>query len=119
MSIPDTGHPGFSADGTDPRRVAPKPGERPPCQLKPGAVSCQECIDFLTDYVDGVLPIEQKKKFEVHLDACADCAIFLDNYRKASALTGCAAAAERHRLHLEAPKDLVNAILSAIKHAKG
>ena len=43
--------------------------------------TCQDCIDLLTDYVDGALPANLKVKLEEHFGGCQPCEDFLATYR--------------------------------------
>ena len=51
-------------------------------------VSCQECVAFLMDYLDGELAPDTRAAFEDHLKICPNCAIYLNNYVKATWLAG-------------------------------
>jgi uncharacterized protein (DUF302 family) len=51
-------------------------------------LSCQECVTFLMDYLDGELVLETRAAFEDHLKICPNCEIYLDNYVKATRLAG-------------------------------
>lgn len=94
---------------------SPQPENRPPCPQIARTVSCRECTEFLLDYLDGVLPAEQRFKFDSHLAYCADCALYLENYRKAAALAQDLGRDERLSQSPELPAELVRAILEARK----
>jgi anti-sigma factor RsiW len=49
-------------------------------------VTCQEFIDFLLDYDEGVLPADQRAFFDEHLSVCPDCVNYLASYRATKAL---------------------------------
>ena len=36
-------------------------------------MACKELIDVLSDYLDGSLPPDDRRRLEVHLDECAYC----------------------------------------------
>ena len=36
-------------------------------------LTCQQLIEFLTDYLDGQLPLTQRAVFVLHLALCRDC----------------------------------------------
>jgi anti-sigma factor RsiW len=79
-------------------------------------VSCRDCADFLMDYLDGTLPAEEQSRFQVHLERCRDCRVYMENYKKTVAIT-CAegkATCEQAK-ELPIPKRLVEAILEARK----
>ncbi len=44
-------------------------------------LSCERCVDRFGEYVDGVLPSEERDGLEAHLRACATCRSSLDDYR--------------------------------------
>ena len=56
------------------------------------SLSCQELVELLTDYLDGVLPRSRRKAVDGHLADCPDCAAYLEQFRAMIALTG------RHRV---------------------
>jgi len=49
---------------------------------------CQEAVELVTDYLEGVLSRRQRRRFEAHLRACPNCANYLDQIRATIALTG-------------------------------
>lgn len=94
-------------------------GERVPCPVAAQTVTCQECAAFLLDYLDGLLPEEQRFKFDSHLAFCRDCAVYLENYRKAAALTAGLGRDARVRAGSEVPAHLVEAVLRARRGGGG
>jgi anti-sigma factor RsiW len=74
-------------------------------------VKCRECDAFLVDYVAGELPADVVATFEVHLARCANCRIYLEQYRATirAGKTACEAAKEG----LQIPEELIQAILAA------
>ena len=92
--------------------------KRPPCSILAQKVTCQECVDVLLEYVDGLLSPEQQFQFESHLAFCPDCETFVANYRKASKLAGQAGDSLRAAATEPLPAALADAILKARK-AKG
>lgn len=91
---------------------------RDPCPTAAGSVSCQTCVEFLMDYLDGVLPADQRFRFDSHLAFCPDCKNYLDNYRQAISLAGEAGQEARAELDANIPPDLIKAILAARKAGK-
>ena len=71
-------------------------------------MTCQELIEFLTDYLDGQLPLPQRLAFELHLTLCRDCRSYLHNFK-----TTVAAAKQSGDEAAEMPEDLVKAILNS------
>jgi len=43
-------------------------------------VSCDELIDKLMDYLDGVLVEEQRTLAKTHLDGCPNCTAYAETY---------------------------------------
>lgn len=54
----------------------------------PDALSCQELIELVTDYVEGTLSLADQARFESHLGVCADCHQYLDQMRQTIVLVG-------------------------------
>ena len=54
----------------------------------PDALSCQELIELVTEYVEGTLPTPERARFEQHLDLCAGCRRYLDQMRRTIHLVG-------------------------------
>jgi anti-sigma factor RsiW len=52
------------------------------------ALSCQELVELVTDYLEGALSEEAAARFERHLEPCANCAAYLEQMRTTIALTG-------------------------------
>ncbi|HEY3746539.1 MAG TPA: zf-HC2 domain-containing protein [Gemmatimonadaceae bacterium] len=53
-----------------------------------GGLTCKEVVELVTDYVEGVLPAEMRKRFDQHLSVCDPCAIYLDQMRQTVATLG-------------------------------
>jgi anti-sigma factor RsiW len=51
-------------------------------------LNCNELVELVTDYLDGVMPPEDRARFEAHLAICDGCVTFLDQIRSTIALTG-------------------------------
>ncbi|MFA6046143.1 MAG: zf-HC2 domain-containing protein [Phycisphaerales bacterium] len=78
-------------------------------------ISCQACVDFILDYLEGVLPPDQKAKFERHLNMCPNCVTYMDNYKTTAQLARAVGAPPEAPAPV--PAALVDAILKARKHA--
>jgi predicted anti-sigma-YlaC factor YlaD len=48
---------------------------------------CQECVDLLTDYLEGSLEVEVKRRLDEHLAGCAPCINFVRTFEKSQDLT--------------------------------
>lgn len=51
-------------------------------------VRCREVVEVLTDYLEGVLPVEDRVALEQHLLTCEGCTNFLAQLRTSIALVG-------------------------------
>ena len=51
-------------------------------------VQCREVVVVLTDYLEGVLPVEERVALEQHLLICEGCTNFLAQLRTSIALIG-------------------------------
>jgi len=49
-------------------------------------LTCGELIDFLSAYVAGELPPEQRATFDAHLAGCPECVGYLRTYQDAMIL---------------------------------
>jgi anti-sigma factor RsiW len=73
-------------------------------------LTCREAIAFLADYLDGRLPLAERRLLDEHLGACAECVAYLRSYSQTIRLahdTG------DDDLPTAIPDDLVRAILAA------
>lgn len=43
--------------------------------------TCQELLDFLSDYIADELPSETRSRFDEHLRLCVDCRNYLEDFR--------------------------------------
>jgi anti-sigma factor RsiW len=76
-------------------------------------MTCRELVDFLMDYVDGLLSEPERLCFEEHLGECPDCVAYLASYREAVRLGKEACASGEDAIPAEVPEDLVRAVLAA------
>ncbi|HEX5619007.1 MAG TPA: zf-HC2 domain-containing protein [Solirubrobacteraceae bacterium] len=49
---------------------------------------CQELVEVITDYLDGVLSATDRARFDAHLAECDACQDYLDQFRQTIALAG-------------------------------
>lgn len=68
--------------------------------------NCQECVDLLTDYLEGNLGSDLHGKLDDHLSACAPCVNFLRTFERSADLT--------HRLR-EQQVDVPDAVQQRVK----
>ena len=52
------------------------------------ALSCQELVELVTDYLEGALPEAERIRFDDHLGGCDGCSAYLSQMRATIALTG-------------------------------
>lgn len=50
------------------------------------ASTCKECLDLLTDYVDGQLEPSVQQALDAHLHACPPCEDFVATYKATSSV---------------------------------
>jgi anti-sigma factor RsiW len=72
----------------------------------PRTITCQQLTEVLTDYLEGVMPVEDRVRFEAHLAICDGCVNYVTQMRQTIE-----AARALHPAHLEAtaPDDLLDA----------
>jgi len=75
-------------------------------------LTCQQVLDFLSDYVEGRLSAFEAARLEEHLALCPPCVDYLNSFR--ATLAACrAAGAEAWQAAGPLPEELVQAILKA------
>ena len=50
-------------------------------------MTCQELVELVSDYFDGVLAAEDRARFEAHVAECAGCDRYVEQMRVTLALT--------------------------------
>jgi anti-sigma factor RsiW len=53
-----------------------------------GALSCQEMVELVTDYLEGALPPADHSRFEAHIAGCEGCTMYLRQMREMLELLG-------------------------------
>jgi anti-sigma factor RsiW len=53
-----------------------------------GGLTCQELVEVITSYIEGMLNDEDRARFEAHLDRCEGCRTYLDQMRRTIAMVG-------------------------------
>ena len=76
-------------------------------------MTCREFIEFLMDYLDGVLPEAEHRRFEEHLVDCHECQTYLETYRETSAATTLVLGEPEDPVPADVPEDLIKAILDS------
>jgi anti-sigma factor RsiW len=72
-------------------------------------MTCREFVDFVMQYLDGELALNQRQHFEAHLAECPDCVRYLEQYRA----TVAAVNDQASEVPVTIPEDLVQAIVTA------
>ena len=75
-------------------------------------MTCRECAEFLSDYLEGELAHDVRAVFERHLSLCPNCEIYLAQFR-ATVLAGQRAFDDDASEVV--PDELIRAILAARK----
>lgn len=48
---------------------------------KPDEMTCRELVEVITDYIEGTLPDDDRRRFEEHLGECPYCVSYLEQMR--------------------------------------
>jgi anti-sigma factor RsiW len=70
-------------------------------------------VDFLMAYLEGELPESERASFEVHLQICPPCVVYLETYQEAVRLGKSLCRDDSDALPDDVPEGLVEAILAA------
>lgn len=52
------------------------------------ALSCQELVELVTDYLEGALSPAEARRFDEHVSACVDCTRYLEQLRATIEIAG-------------------------------
>jgi anti-sigma factor RsiW len=52
-----------------------------PEQAVPAELTCQELVELVTDYIEGMLQPAERVRFESHLGYCPGCETYLEQMR--------------------------------------
>lgn len=50
--------------------------------LRPMDITCKEVVELITEYLDGVLALGERTRFEQHLVTCPGCKAYLRQIRQ-------------------------------------
>lgn len=70
---------------------------------------CQEFVEVVTDYLEGLMTRSDRARFERHLAQCDGCDRYLAQIRRTIELTGTLTVADLDELGLEARDRLLDA----------
>jgi anti-sigma factor RsiW len=45
-------------------------------------MTCKELVELVTDYLEGALPDDQRRRFDEHLALCPHCQTYLEQMRQ-------------------------------------
>ncbi len=51
-------------------------------------LTCHEVVELVTDYLEGALPEDTRRRVEEHLEDCDGCTRYLEQMRETIRLTG-------------------------------
>jgi predicted anti-sigma-YlaC factor YlaD len=52
------------------------------------SLTCQELVELVTDYLEDVLPSNERARFDNHLQGCSGCRAYLQQMKQTLYLTG-------------------------------
>jgi predicted anti-sigma-YlaC factor YlaD len=52
------------------------------------ALTCQELVEIVTEYLEETLPPAERTRFEEHLSMCSGCRAYLDQMRHTLGILG-------------------------------
>ena len=76
-------------------------------------MTCRECSEFLSDYLDGDLDVTISAVFEHHLTRCPNCVVYLEQFTATIRAGKLACSSETVEANQSLPEELVRAILEA------
>jgi anti-sigma factor RsiW len=51
-------------------------------------ITCKEFVEWVTDYLEGKLPAEERRQFDAHLAQCSGCPHYLEQIRETMRVEG-------------------------------
>ena len=72
-------------------------------------LTCQQVVELVTEYLDGVMEPRRRARFEAHLAGCDGCTNYLEQVRMTVAVAG--------RLDVgDVPAPVMSELISAFRH---
>ena len=72
-------------------------------------LTCQQVVELVTEYLDGVMEPRRRARFEAHLAGCDGCTNYLEQFRTTVAVVG--------RLDVgDVPEPVMSDLLSVFRH---
>jgi len=51
-------------------------------------LTCEQFVELVTDYLEGVLPAADRQRFEDHLAACDSCLVYIEQIQQTIRMAG-------------------------------
>jgi len=77
--------------------------------LRRRRLTCQQVVELVTEYLDGVMEPRRRARFEAHLAGCDGCTAYLEQFRTTLALVGRLGADD-------VPAPVMDELVSAFRH---
>jgi len=72
-------------------------------------LTCQQVVELVTEYLDGVMEPRRRARFEAHLAGCDGCTNYLEQFRTTVSVVG--------RLDVgDVPEPVMSDLLTAFRH---
>jgi len=72
-------------------------------------LTCQQVVELVTEYLDGVMEPGRRARFETHLTGCDGCTAYLEQFRTTVAVVGRLDASD-------VPAPVMGELLAAFRH---
>ena len=72
-------------------------------------LTCQQVVELVTEYLDGVMEPARRARFEQHLAGCGGCTAYLEQFRTTIAVVGRLAVSD-------VPGPVMSELLSAFRN---
>ena len=56
--------------------------------MSAGTMGCNELVELVTDYLEGLMPDADRARFDFHLAQCEGCATYVEQIRATVVLAG-------------------------------
>lgn len=76
-------------------------------------MTCRECSEFLSDYLEGELDAAARASFDHHLSLCPNCVTYLEQFAATIRAGKLAFADDEAGGECSLPEELIRAILEA------
>ena len=54
----------------------------------PGGLACAQLVELVTDYLEGALSAEDRRRFEGHVSGCDGCVMYVEQLRQTLDMLG-------------------------------